>query len=426
MKKLTIALAILLRALQTVSPAVPQSKLERGKDFIEVPAISDGLCLHNLFQSAMVLQRDKPIRIWGWAAPGESVTVSFAGQTQTAKAAEDRSWKVTFPAMPANAAPQEIVVKGKDETLTLRNILIGDVWVLGGQSNMEFPIEKADNGDLEVGSANFPNIRFLTVPQQNGPDDKLSFPRWYQWSDWSNTHHRQGYWDVCSPETVRNMSAIGYVFARRIHMATQVPIGIINVSRGGTCIETWLPLDLLKSTNTPEVRAKLAEWDQKIAEFNPENDLKERVRHFNDRTAQMKGKGQDVSGRTPPSDLRPGPAFDMNRPGTHPEKTIWLPLTAFDDIETKSDDIVELTAIRAGRTSTGSEACRCDNIAAQQACYLEMALNWNCGGRRPGCNHAAHGSRNAKTTCASRCRHRAAHRYLGSRLGRGCRGASRG
>jgi sialate O-acetylesterase len=199
-----------------------------------VPATGSGLCLHNLFQSDMVLQRDKPIRIWGWAAPGETVAASFAGHTQTAKAAEDRSWKVTFPAMPANAAPQEMVVKGKDKTLTLKSILIGDVWVLGGQSNMEFPIDRADNGDLEVVSANFPNIRLLTVPQQNGPDNKVSFPRWYQWSDWSSTHFRQGYWDVCTPETVRNMSAIGYVFARRLDMATQIPIGVINTSRGGT------------------------------------------------------------------------------------------------------------------------------------------------------------------------------------------------
>jgi sialate O-acetylesterase len=315
MKKLTIALAVFLMAWQTVWPAAPQPKLERGKDFTEVPAIGSGLCLHNLFQSDMVLQRDKPIRIWGWAAPGETVTISFAGQTQTAKAAKDRSWKVTLPALPAKAAPQEMVVKGESTTLTLKNILMGDVWVLGGQSNMEFPIDRVDNGDLEVVSANFPNIRLLTVPQQNGPDPKLSFPRWYQWSDWSGTHYRQGYWDVCSPETVRDMSAIGYVFARRIHMATQIPIGVINTSRGGTCIETWLPLDVLKSIHTPEVKAKLAEWDQKIAEFNPQNDLAERIRRFNERTAQMKKEGQDVSGGTPPSDLRPGPALDMNRPG---------------------------------------------------------------------------------------------------------------
>ena len=315
MNKLTIALLAMLTALPSVSPAATPPKLEQGKDFIETPALGSGLFLPNLFQSDMVLQRDRPIRIWGWAMPGETVTVAFVGQTQTAKAAADRSWKVTFSAMLANCTPQEMVVKGRDKTLTLKNILIGDVWVLGGQSNMEFQIPKVDNGDLEVVSANFPNIRLLNVPQQNGPDSKASFPRWYQWGDFFGEHYRQGYWDVCSPETVRSMSAIGYVFARRIHMATQIPIGVINASRGGTCIETWTPLQVLKSIDTPEVKAKLAEWDQMIAKFNPQKDLDERVGQFNQRVAQMKEKGQDVSSLTRPSDLRPGPALDMNRPG---------------------------------------------------------------------------------------------------------------
>jgi sialate O-acetylesterase len=322
MKKRNLALLLaLLSVLPIVSPAATPPKLERGEDFIETPALGSGLFMPNLFQSDMVLQRDKPIRIWGWAEPGETVTVSFGGQTQTAKASQDRSWKITFSAMPANTTPQEMVVKGKDKTLTLKNILIGDLWVLGGQSNMEFQTPKVDNGDLEVVSANFSNIRLLNVPQQNGPDAKTSFPRWYQWSDFFSTHNRQGYWEVCSPETVRTMSAIGYVFARRIHMATQVPIGLVNVSRGGTCLETWTPMEVLKSIHTPEVTAKLAEWDKKVAEFNPQKDLEERVMKFNQRTEKMKATGQDVSGR-PPNDLLPGPALDMNRPGNCYASTI--------------------------------------------------------------------------------------------------------
>lgn len=168
-------------------------KLESGKDRIDVPAIGDGLCLHNLFQSGMVLQRDKPIRIWGWAEPGEHVSVTFGDQTQSATAATDRSWKVELPALPASSEPHQLVVQGKDKTLKLEDILIGDVWLLGGQSNMEFPIYKVEDGALEIASANFKNIRLFTVPQQNGPDDKKSFPRQYQWSDWFGEHYRQGY-----------------------------------------------------------------------------------------------------------------------------------------------------------------------------------------------------------------------------------------
>lgn len=296
--------------------AVAEEKLLPGRDRIDVPAIGDKLCLHNLFQSGMVLQRDKPIRIWGWAAPGENVTVTFGEETQSSTAAADRSWKVELQALPASSEPQTLVVQGKATTLKLEDVLLGDVWLLGGQSNMEFPIYKVEDGALEIISANFKNIRLFTVPQLNGPEHKKAFPRLYQWSDWFSTHYRQGYWDVCSPTTVSEMSAIGYIFARRLHMATQIPIGVIDASRGGTCIETWLPLELLKTIDTPEVKAALSDWDKKIADFNPQKDLEARIKQFNEQTAHLKTQGKEISAnRTPPSDLRPGPADDMNRPG---------------------------------------------------------------------------------------------------------------
>lgn len=291
-------------------------KLERGKDLIEVPAHGEGLCLANLFQTNMVLQRDKPVAIWGWAAPGEDVTVSFAGQTQTAKAAADRSWRVKLAAMPASSEPRSLIVNGREKTLTLENILVGDIWVLGGQSNMEFEITKVDNGDLEVVSANFPEIRLMSIPQLEGPEPKTDFPRQYQWIDFFSRHYRQGYWDVCSPQTVKEMSGIGYVFARRIHMASRVPIGVIDASKGGTALETWTPLDVIKSTDTPEVKAMLAEWDQKVAAFDPQKDLEQRIRQYNDWAARQKAEGKPIpADRVVPTELRSGPATDMNRPG---------------------------------------------------------------------------------------------------------------
>jgi sialate O-acetylesterase len=315
----TKILGVLVAGLLTLA-GIPQAgaeeKLIRGKDRIDVPAIGDGLCLHNLFQSGMVIQRDKPIRIRGWAEPGENVSVTFGEKTQSSTAAADRSWKVELPALPASSEPHQLIVQGKAATLKLEDILIGDVWLLGGQSNMEFPIHKLDGGSLEIASANFKNIRLFTVPQLNGPDSKNAFPRLYQWNDFFSAHYRQGYWDVCSPETVKEMSGIGYIFARRLHMATQIPIGVIDTSRGGTCIETWLPLDLLKTIDTPEVKAALSDWDKKVAEFNPQKDLETRIRQHHDWVANMKKQGKEIpADRTAPTDLRPGPADDMNRPG---------------------------------------------------------------------------------------------------------------
>jgi sialate O-acetylesterase len=265
----------------------------------------------------MVLQRDKPIRVWGWAAPGEKVSVSFDGKSESSTAAADRSWQVELPALPASSEPRTMLVQGKEQRLELKDILIGDLWVLGGQSNMEFEIHKVEGGPLEILSADFKNIRLFSVPQQNGPDIKTSFPRQYQWSAWFSQHLRQGYWDVCTPETVTEMSGIGYIFARRIHMATQIPIGVIDVSRGGTSLTTWTPTEVLKTIDTPEVRDTLAEWDKKVAAFDSQKDLDARVNQYNDWAARMKADGKPIpADRKAPTDLQPGPAMDLNRPGS--------------------------------------------------------------------------------------------------------------
>jgi len=310
----TVLTILLLGGVASLA-ASAEKKMPR-EDVIDVPAVGKGLCVHNLFQTNMVLQRDKPIAIWGWAAPGEKVTVSFANLKQTATAAQDRSWKVTFPAMAANTTAQKLTVQGKDEALSLENILIGDVWVLGGQSNMEFPLERIDQGRLETVSANYPRIRILTVPAQNGPREKRGFPRLHEWSGWSGRHFRKGDWDVCTPETARELSAIGYVFARRVHTAAQVPIGVIDASRGGTTVETWTPIEVLKKIDTPQVKAKLAEWDKKVAEFDPKADLAKRIQGFENWVKNMKKQGRKIpADRKAPTDLRPGPAMDQNRPG---------------------------------------------------------------------------------------------------------------
>jgi sialate O-acetylesterase len=291
-------------------------KLEPGKDMIDTPAIGEGLCVHNLFQSNMVFQRDKPICVWGWALPGEKVTVAFGDQSGTAVAAADRSWKVELAARPANPQPLTMTIQAKASRIELENVLVGDVWVLGGQSNMEFPLNKLEEGDIEIIAANFRNMRHFKVPQLNGPETRNAFPRHYQWIGFFGRHYRQGYWDTVSPDTAGEIAGMGYIFARRIHLATQIPIGIIDLSRGGTCVETWTPIDVLQAVDTPEVKAKLAEWDKKVNEFNPQKDLESRIKRHHEWVARMKADGKPIPGdRKEPADLQPGPAVDMNRPG---------------------------------------------------------------------------------------------------------------
>jgi sialate O-acetylesterase len=299
----------------TVDAQGTQQRMPR-EDVIDVPAIGDGLCVSNVFQTNMVLQRDKPIFVWGWANAGESVSVTFNGEQRATTAAEDRSWKVTMPATTASAESRTLTVKGADMSLTLENILVGDVWVLGGQSNMEFPLDRIENGQLEIVSANYSNIRILTVPAADGPDKKPGFPRLHEWSGWFGRHYRKGDWDVCSPEIARELSAIGYVFARRLHMASNVPIGVIDASRGGTTVETWTPDTVLREIDAEQVSTLLAEWDQKVADWDSQADLDGRIESYRQKVARFEKEGKTIpANELEPADLRPGPAMDQNRPG---------------------------------------------------------------------------------------------------------------
>ncbi|MEZ6094559.1 MAG: hypothetical protein R3C03_10035 [Pirellulaceae bacterium] len=313
---IALSLAFLFVAQMIIStPSVAQT-LPR-EDVIDVPAISEGLCLSNLFQSKMVLQRDKPISIWGWAEPGEAVTVSLGEETVQVKTNSDRTWKATLSPRAANGNAQNVTVHGSSETIVLDDVLIGDVWVLGGQSNMEFELAKVENGELEIISANYPEIRILTVPYGQGPEMKSGFARLDEWSDWFGRHFRKGDWDVCSPEIAKELSAIGYVFARRIHMASQVPIGVIDASRGGTTVETWTPLPVLRAMNSTVTEAKLSEFDTAAANWDAQADLESRVAQHHQWIEQQEKDGKPIpeDRQMAPSDLRPGPIGDHNFPG---------------------------------------------------------------------------------------------------------------
>ena len=306
MKNCTRSLIALFSAVLTFSLATAQQ--EPANNLIVIPAITEGLSLHNLFQSNMVLQREKPITIWGWALAGEEVSVSFGGKTQTTKAGADRSWKVIFPAMPATAEPLQMTIKGKAATLTLDNILMGDVWVMGGQSNMQEPLRNLDGGPAEIVSANFPKIRLLTVPNIIDNQEKKNFPRRQK------DKQPDGEWDICSPQTVPDFSGIGYIFARRIHMASQVPIGVIDASYWGTPVEGWVPLSVVKSMDSDVVRGLVADWDKKVAAWDPKKELENQIKQHKQKMEELKRQG-NPSNEPPPSKPSGAPIDNQNYPG---------------------------------------------------------------------------------------------------------------
>lgn len=273
------------------------------------------LQVHNLFQSNMVIQRDKPIDVWGWSKVGDKVTVTFAGKSASGTADKTGKWEVQLPAMEAKNTPAKLQVEGQGGSLTFENILIGDVWVLGGQSNMQWGIGGTNEGNLEVVSANFPNIRMLTVPKIFGQELKTNFPRAEEFSRISGEEQSSGDWQICSPATVGGMSAIGYIMARRIHMATQIPIGIINTSRGGTTVEAWTPLAVLRKLEAPEVKARLAQADELLAAYSPEADLQKQIAKFEAQVDKLKKEGKDTSKMKRPTTPSPGPSGTHKIPG---------------------------------------------------------------------------------------------------------------
>jgi sialate O-acetylesterase len=207
----------------------------------------------------MVLQRGKADPIWGWSDPGDSVRVQIGNKAASGVAGADRRWEVKIEP-PAAGGPYTVKISGH-QTVELQNVLVGDVWLCGGQSNMGLPLRFTKNADEEIKAANYPEIRFFTV---------AGHPAY---------HHVdviEGNWRVVSPETANWVSAVGYYFARRVQKDVHVPIGLVVDAVGGTPAESWtsedalrplhdfdvplVELDRLKSTNGPEYGNYVMHW----------------------------------------------------------------------------------------------------------------------------------------------------------------------
>lgn len=181
--------------------------------------------LARLFSDHVVLQRQKQIPVWGWAKPQESVTVTLAGQTLKAKADTSGKWIVKFAPLEAGG-PFQLTAAAKSGKATVQDILIGEVWLCSGQSNMEFKVQQADNYAEEKKNADFPQIRHFTVDRE-----VTMLPQ----KDLKN-----GSWEIASSETVGNFTAVGFFFARELYQKLNIPIGILHSSWGGSQVEGWI------------------------------------------------------------------------------------------------------------------------------------------------------------------------------------------
>nr|WP_241739270.1 sialate O-acetylesterase [Pontibacter beigongshangensis] len=198
---------------------------------LQIPALAQ-ITLPSLIQDGMVLQRDARLKIWGWASPGEKINITFNGKRASATTAADGKWQATLPAMKAGG-PYTMVLKGRN-TLTLKDVLVGDVWFCSGQSNMVHQLSRHHIAYAEdIAAANYPQIRHFWIPTTTnlqGPAKDLS----------------AGTWKTANPEDVNEFSAVAYFFARKLHKQYRIPIGLINASVGGTPIEAWMSEDGLQ------------------------------------------------------------------------------------------------------------------------------------------------------------------------------------
>ena len=278
-------------------PPVGRNLLLFSLGFWAVPAPALELCW--VFGSGMVLQAERPVPVWGRAAPSEEVTVSFAGQTKSAKADAQGDWAIKLDPLPPSANPRMMRIHGsiEERTSEIKNILVGDVWLCAGQSNMMQPeLAQAKDGAAEVAGANVPLLRRFQVPNiwaaepqtTNFPGKKIT--NWYTWTQ-------------CTPETARRWAAVQYFFGRAVQRETGRPIGLISVALGASSAEAWVPAEALAAE--PRFAEFVANSHRWIAGAATQREaFSRRVADWEQRKREAESSGAPFSERRP-SDITP-------------------------------------------------------------------------------------------------------------------------
>ena len=228
--------------------------------FIASALTHANLSMPNIFGDGMILQRDKPIHVWGWSAPGSSVTLSFGSQNLVSRADDKGMWSVQLKPMEASGLGRNLVVKSGSESLTFKDVLLGDVWICGGQSNMEWSLRATRDADLEIDSANSSGIRFIRLPKIASVTPKKDFSK-------KSPNNPEGNWRKAITAEVENCTGVGYYFARRLHRVLKVPIGLVDVSWGGTMAQHWCAKDTLRGIKELEpyfdkFETAMNEWEK--------------------------------------------------------------------------------------------------------------------------------------------------------------------
>jgi sialate O-acetylesterase len=278
-----------------------------ASDVRATPGAFRQLGVPRVFGDNMVLQRGVKIPVWGWAVPGETVTIGFAGQKRSTVVPGSGRWMIHLDPVPASNMPGRLTIAARDarDSLRFENVIVGDVYLSGGQSNMKIGLRASTNGVTEVARADHPNIRFITVEAVESPD--------------APKDDIVGRWERCTPQTAGSFSAVSYFFARKIRAETGVPIGMIIVSKGLTSAESWISRRALDAS--AEGGAYTSVWEAAQRRFDPEQARsgdERRMAAYRERIAAARAADKKLDQRK----LRPpSPTIEPRRhrrwPGTY-------------------------------------------------------------------------------------------------------------
>lgn len=219
------------------------------------PLASADVALTSIFGDHMVLQRETAAPIWGKADPGEKISVTAQGQTQKAVADSSGKWRVKLTGLKTTTKPITVTIQGNN-TIKLKDVLVGEVWLCSGQSNMQFGLKNSISGAEAIPAANYPNMRLVSVPTQGIQERQDDF---------------EGAWARCTPETAASFSAVGFYFGRKLSAELNIPIGLIHCSWGGSAAESWVNRDTLEADD--RYNELMAQWEKTEATYDHEKAL---------------------------------------------------------------------------------------------------------------------------------------------------------
>lgn len=266
------------------------------------PAIAAPLSLPHFFSDHMVLQRDTSANIWGTAAPDTEVVVTFKGNEASASADENGQWHATVETGPADATGSDLVISSGNETTTIKDVLVGEVWLASGQSNMVWTMDRVEDYAEEISKADYPGIRFFLAPMVTAvePQDDI-----------------EGEWSLCNSETLGGYSAVAYFFAKTLHEELGIPVGVIKTAWGGKPVETFTSREALNTLpGTKKLVDELLASDAQFDEEQAQRGYEARLADWETAIAAWKAKPAEERGRPPRRPAVPKrPLLTEGRPG---------------------------------------------------------------------------------------------------------------